>query len=130
MKTSVKIVHWVPRILCILAILFVGMFALDSFSPERTFWQNLGAFFMNLIPTLVLIVLLIIAWNQELIGGIAFAIIGLVMSPFIYSHNFRMNQSVGKSLEVLLIITVPFIIVGILFIVSHYLKKKQNSTVS
>jgi len=127
MKTSVKIVHWVPRILCILAILLVGMFALDSFSSERTFWQNFGAFLMNLIPTFVLIALLIIAWKWELIGGIAFAIIGLAMSPFIYSHNFRMNQSVGKSLEVLLIITVPFIIIGILFIVSHYLKKKQNN---
>jgi len=127
MKTSVKIVHWVPRILCILAILLVSMFALDSFSSERTFWQNFGAFLMNLIPTFVLIALLIIAWKWELIGGIAFAIIGLAMSPFIYSHNFRMNQSVGKSLEVLLIITVPFIIIGILFIVSHYLKKKQNN---
>jgi len=82
---------------------------------------------MNLIPTFVLIALLIIAWKWELIGGITFAIIGLAMSPFIYSHNFRMNQSVGKSLEVLLIITVPFIIIGILFIVSHYLKKKQNN---
>ncbi|MGB8358948.1 MAG: hypothetical protein WCD55_10085 [Bacteroidales bacterium] len=130
MKTSVKIIHWLPRILCILAILFVGMFALDSFSSERTFWQNLGSFFMSLIPTLVLIVLLIIAWKRELIGGIAFVIIGLVMSPFIYNHNFRMSQSVGRGLEALLIITLPFIIVGLLFIRSYYLKKKQNNTVS
>ena len=59
--------------------------------------------------------------------AILFTIIGLGMSPFIYSHNFQMNQSVGKSMGVLLIITVPFIIVGILFIVSHFMKKKHNN---
>jgi cytochrome b561 len=105
------------------------MFALDSFSPERTFWQNLGAFLMHLIPTFVLIALLIAAWKWELVGGIAFAVIGLALSPFIYSRNFHMNHSAGKSLGVLLIVTVPFIIVGILFIVSYFLKKKQNSIV-
>jgi hypothetical protein len=129
MGTSVKIFHWLPRILCILAILFISMFALDSFSPERTFWQNLGAFLIHLIPSCVLIALLLIAWKWELIGGIIFTIIGLGMSPFIYSHNFHMNHSVGKSLGVILIITVPFIIVGILFIVSHFMKKKQDKTV-
>jgi hypothetical protein len=129
MKTSVKIVHWVPRILCILAILFISIFALDSFSPERTFWQNMGAFLLHLIPSFVLIALLIIAWKWELIGGIIFTIIGLVMSPLIYSHNFRMNQSAGKSLVAILIVTVPFIVVGILFIVSHFMKKKQNNII-
>ncbi len=117
----------VDCIICELAILLISMFALDSFSPERTFWQNLGAFLMHLIPSFVLIALLIIAWKWELIGGIIFTIIGLGMSPFIYSHNFQMNHSVGKSLVILLIVTVPFIIVGILFIVSHFMKKKQNS---
>jgi len=129
MKTSVRIFTWMPRILCMLAILLISMFALDSFSPERTFWQNLGAFLIHLIPSFVLIALLIIAWKWELIGGIAFAAIGLAMSPFIYNRNFHMNDSVGKSLGVLLIVTAPFIIVGILFIVSHFLKKKQNSII-
>lgn len=130
MKTSVKIVHWMPRILCILAIAMVSLFASDSFSPENTFWQNLGSLLAHLVPSFILIGLLIIAWNQELVGGIIFTLLGLGFSPFIYTHNFNMNHSVGKSLMVLLLITAPFIIVGILFIVSHYMKKKQNSTVS
>jgi len=129
MKTSLKIVHWVPRILCILAILFISLFALDSFSRERTFWQNMGGLLLHLIPSFILIALLIVAWKWELIGGIIFTIIGLGISPFIYSHNFRMNQSAGKSLEAILIVTVPFIIVGILFVVSHFMKKKQNNLV-
>jgi hypothetical protein len=105
------------------------MFALDSFSPERTFWQNLGALLMHLIPSFVLIALLIFTWKWELFGGIVFAVIGLALSPFIYSHNLHMNHAVGKSLGVLLILTVPFIIVGILFIVSYFMKKKQNNIV-
>jgi hypothetical protein len=112
-----------------MAISLVSLFAFDSFSAECTFWQNLTAFLMHLVPSFILIVLLIVAWKWELIGGIIFVIIGLGMSPFIYSHNFHMNHSVGKSLGVLLIITVPFIIVGILFIVSHFMKKKQNNIV-
>lgn len=127
MKTSVKIIHWTPRIIVIIATLFVSMFALDSFTPERTFIQNLGAFFMHLIPSFVLIVLLIVAWKKELIGGILFTVAGLLLSPFIYLHNYRMNHSVATSLLVLLIITFPFIVAGILFIMSHY-RRKNNHT--
>jgi len=47
------------------------------------------------------------------------------MTPIIYSHNYAMNQSVGTSLIVIASITLPFILVGILFIISYYMKKKQ-----
>ena len=127
MKTSLKIFHWLPRILCILAILFISMFAMDSFSPDCTLWQNIMAFVIHLVPSIILIALLIVAWKWELIGGVIFTIIGLGMSPFIYSHNFRMDQSAGKGLVAVLLVTMPFIIVGILFIVSHFMKKKQNN---
>ena len=127
MKTSLKIFHWLPRILCILAILFISMFAMDSFSPDFTLWQNITAFVIHLVPSIILIALLIVAWKWELIGGVIFTIIGLGMSPFIYSHNFRMDQSAGKGLVAVLLVTMPFIIVGILFIVSHLMKKKQDN---
>lgn len=128
MKTSLRILHWTPRIICILAILFISLFAADSFAPELTIWQQLGAFFMHLIPSFILCALLIIAWKWELIGGIIFTIIGIVMSPFIFNINHNRNQfSIGASLGIILMITFPFIIVGILFIVSHYMKKKNIS---
>ena len=60
MKTFIKILHWLPRIICILAILVVSMFALDSFAPELTFWQQIGGFLMHLIPSFVLLSILII----------------------------------------------------------------------
>ena len=128
MKTSVKILHWAPRIICILAILFISLFALDSFSPDLTIWQQIGAFLIHLIPSFLLLVLLIVAWKREFIGGIIFTLIGLGFSPFIFVHNYKMNQSVWISLIIVLVITVPFIIAGILFIVSHSKKKKNLSS--
>ena len=125
MKTSIKIIHWLPRILCILAILFISMFALDAFESGPSIWQQIGAFFMHLIPSFILLLILIIAWKWEFIGGIIFTIIGLVTSPLVFLHNYRMNQSVWMSLLIILLITIPFIIVGVLFIASHYRKKKE-----
>ena len=122
MKTT-KILHWVPRILCIAAILFISMFALDAFSPGIPFWGQVAAFLIHLIPSFILLALLIIAWKWELAGGLIFAVIGLVFIPFIYMHNFRMNHSVWMSISIVLMINLPFIIVGLLFIASHFKKR-------
>lgn len=124
MKTNVTVFHWLPRIICILAILFVSVFALDSFAPGLTIWQQLGAFFINLIPSFVLIAFLIVAWKWELIGGIIFLAAGLVLSPFIFNMNFNRTHSIGISLGIIAMITLPFVIVGILFLISNSLKKK------
>ena len=125
MKTSIKIFSWLPRIFCILAILFISMFALDSFSPGHTIWQQLGTFFIHLIPTYVLIALLIVAWKWEKIGGIIFIVIGLALSPFVFMLNYNRTQSVWISLFIITIITLPFVVVGILFIISNNIKKKS-----
>lgn len=127
MKTSIKIFHWLPRIICILAILFISMFAADSFAPGLTIWQQLGAFFIHLIPSFILVALLILAWKWEKIGGIIFILLGLGLSPVIFQHNYDMNQSVGMSLGIILAITFPFVLVGILFMVSNFIKKKNLS---
>ena len=125
MKPAVKFLHWTPRIIGILAILFISMFALDSFGPNKTFWQQIADFLMHMIPSFVLIAFLLIAWKWELAGGIIFILIGLGFSPVIFMHNYRMNHSVWMSLNVLLLITFPFILVGILFVLSHYKKKRE-----
>lgn len=125
MKKAVKIAHWLPRIISILAVLFISLFALDAFDSKLTLWQQIGGFFIHLIPSFVLLVICILAWKKELIGGILFVIIGLVASPFVYKMNFNMNHSVLLSLGIIAAITLPFIIVGGLFIVSHYLKNKS-----
>ncbi len=126
MKTSISLIYWLPRIICILAILFVSMFALDAFAPGLTLWQQLGDFVIHLIPSFILLAFLIVAWKWELYGGIIFTIIGLGLSPFIFMLNHNRNHfSVGASLGIVMMITFPFVVVGILFIISHFLKKKN-----
>ena len=125
MKTSLKIIHWVPRILCILAILFISLFALDSFDPAYTLWQQLLAFFIHMIPSFVLALFLVAAWKWELIGGLIFLMLALGFAPFIYFHNYAMNQSVLISIGVVLMINGPFVLTGGLFILSHFLKKNN-----
>ena len=109
-----------------LAILFISLFAFDAFSPELTIWQQLGAFAIHLIPSFVLLAFLIVAWKWEYIGGIIFIIIGLGLSPFVFVHNYKMNHSIWMSIFIIIIITIPFAIVGGLFIVSHFKKKKKK----
>jgi hypothetical protein len=124
---KIKIIHWTPRVLCVLAILLVSMFALDAFQPNLTIWEQLRDFLMHLIPSFILTAFLILTWKYELVGGIIFALIGLVFSPIIFRHNYAMNQSVSMSMIVTASITFPFILVGVLFIWSHFLKKKQKN---
>lgn len=125
MKISVKAYFWGPRILGILAILFVSMFALDAFQPELTIWQQLIDFFMHLIPSFILLAIFLVAWKWELIGGIIFIAIGLILTPLIFIHNYNMNGSVWMSFGVIVMITFPFILMGILFILDYKMNKKK-----
>ena len=127
LSSTIKIYHWLPRIICILAILFISLFALDSFQPDLSIWQQILEFLMHLVPSFILTALLIIAWKWELIGGIIFTVIGLGFSPVVFIHNYNMNHSIYISLGIIAAITLPFIVVGILFISSHFIKKKQSN---
>lgn len=118
--------YWSPRILGILAILFISIFALDAFEPGLTVWQQVRNFALHLIPSFILAIILFVAWRWERIGGLLFLLIGIVFTPFIYLHNFRMNHSVWISIGVVLAITFPFILTGLLFILHHRLKNKAH----
>jgi len=126
MTTKEKIILWLPRLLCIGAILFVSMFALDAFEPGMPFGQQILNFTMHLIPSFVLLLLLWIAWKKPYLGGILFAVAGIVMSPFVYTLNYNRNHSFWISSSIILMITVPFIVIGILFIMSHFQNRRKK----
>ena len=124
MKNLVDWFHWIPRLLCILAILFVSMFALDSFAPGLTIWEQIGAFLIHLIPSVVLLAVLLVAWKWEKIGGIILMVLGLGLSPFVFTMNLHRTDSIWVALGIVLMINIPFVMVGALFIISNYSKKK------
>jgi prolipoprotein diacylglyceryltransferase len=130
MKTSTKVLHWLPRILCILAILFISMFSFDAFAPGLTLWQQLGGFLIHNIPSFVLLAVLIVAWKWEKVGGIILTILGLGLCILVFLLNYKRNHfSVANSLLDTLMVAIPFVLAGILFILSHYRKKKELSGV-
>ena len=123
MKPSVKVIHWLPRIICILAIAFISLFAGDAFEHGHTIWEKLGGFLIHLIPSFILTIVLLIAWKWEFIGGIVFIVIGLGFSPYILLHGER---ELFWSLVAVTFINLPFVVVGILFLISHRMKKNQS----
>lgn len=123
METPNNSFHWIPRILCIAAIFFVSIFAADAFAPGLSMSQQLREFTIHLIPSFILTAILILAWNRELLGGMIFTLLGLGLSPVVFLMNYNNNHSVIISLSIILLITIPFVVVGILFIISH--RRKQ-----
>jgi hypothetical protein len=107
-----KTLYWVPRILTVIALLFMLMFSFDVFDGNESMGRKLLGFLMHNIPVLILIVILIIAWKWEFAGGIFF-IVAFIVSCFFF-HSFTGNP--GS-----LIVTSPFLITGILFLVHHFL---------
>jgi len=71
-----KILFWLPRILMIVFIPFISMFAFDSFDGDESLIRKIGGFLIHLVPTFILIALLVLAWKWEWIGGIAFSLLG------------------------------------------------------
>ena len=95
-----KIFYWLPRVLSVLFIAFVSLLALDVLGEPQ--WPL--ALLIHLIPSFILIIMMVIAWKYERIGGIIFIGVGIIFS--VYSR-FRS-----------LIIVIPIIILGVLFLVS------------
>jgi len=110
-----KNLYWAPRALGIAGIIFISLFALDVFQQGIPFSQILLAFSIHLIPSFLLLGVFLIAWKYELVGGIIFALISII--PFLLFNN---------PVQVNLILSIPFLITGILFILDYYLNHNKN----
>ena len=75
---SKRMLFWTPRILSILFIAFLSIFALDVFDGRHGFWETMLAFVIHQIPVFVLIVALILAWRWEWVGTAVYATLGLL----------------------------------------------------
>ncbi len=82
-EISRRALFWAPRIISILFISFVSMFALDVFSEGRGFWQTVVALIMHLIPTFALIGALILAWRWEWVGAALFLVFAVFFTVIV-----------------------------------------------
>ncbi len=100
---------WTPRILSILFIGFVSMFALDVFGQGRSWTEVLGALLVHLIPSYVLILILVLAWRRPLAGAVGYLALALAYSVFAVRRG-HWDWS--------LILAGPLLVVAALFLVS------------
>lgn len=108
-----KVVYWVPRILAILFIAFISLFALDVFN-EYSGWTIALALLIHLIPSIILIIFLVVAWNWEKIGGVIFIALGIIFGFAFDAFEYWLG---------FLLLVLPQFIIGVLFLISHRLNK-------
>jgi hypothetical protein len=104
-KLKLRLLLWAPRVLGLALCLFVGMFALDAFSEGLPFTEALAAFLLHLLPTLLLLAAVVLAWRWEWVGAVAF--IGLAG---LYAFDAR------RHLEWVALISGPLLAVGLLYL--------------
>jgi hypothetical protein len=116
-----KFVYWTPRILSIIFIAFLALMSLDVFDMGLGFWQTLGGLFMHNIPVLILLIILIISWKYEMVGGIAFILAGIFYIFFAVSRNVdNLAMALAWSVQ---IAGMAFIIGG--FFIANWMKKRR-----
>jgi len=120
-KKISKFVYWTPRILSIIFILFLAVFSLDVFDTKLGFWGTVLGLFIHNIPVLILLVVLLISWKHEIVGGVAFILAGILYIII----NILRNLSGWYMILYSLIIAVPAFLIGILFIL-NWLGKKNH----
>jgi len=116
-----KFIYWTPRILSILFILFLMLFSLDVFEPGLSAREIAIGLFMHNIPALILLVVLVVSWKHEIVGGVVFILAGIA---FIASKLVGSRLEGGMAWWSFLLISSPAFLIGILFII-NWLKKRN-----
>ena len=122
-KTS-RFIYWTPRILSILFILFLALFSLDVFDLKLGFWPTILGLIIHNIPSLILLVVLVISWKHEIVGGIVFILAGLLYSCLLIMRIIMSDPFEWYMLSWSLIIAGPAFLIGILFTIGWFKKKK------
>lgn len=105
--TMRHLLFWTPRISVALFAVFLGLFALDVFGAGYGFWQTLGALLIHLIPAGMVLVVLLIAWHREWIGGVMFTGLGIL---YIVTMMQRWQWGFAVAL--------PLLVIGALFLLN------------
>jgi hypothetical protein len=108
---------WVLRVIIMLYALFTVLFSFDVFGGPESIWQQLLGFLIHNIFFLVLSLILVATWYRPLIAGILFIAFSVALTVMFYDR--------GGNWAAYLMIKGPPLIVGVLYIIVHFIKKKE-----
>lgn len=119
-QTSARWLFWAPRVLSILVIVFLSMFALDVFHEAHGVWQTLVALTMHLIPSFVLIFALILAWRWEWVGAALYGAAGTLYITWVLGRPI----APAMKLNWIACIAGPVFVVAVLFLL-NWMKRSE-----
>lgn len=120
-KEISKGLYWTPRILSIIFICFLFLMSLDVFGSDLNFWQTIAALFMHNLPAIFLLIILIVSWKYEIVGGVVFILAGLV-----YIALLMRNQFEWYYLSWAIQISGIAFVIGTLFLIGWFKKHNLN----
>lgn len=112
-----KFVYWTPRILSLVFVGFLSIFAFDVFGNYRGL-SLVIAFFMHLLPSIVLLLFILAAWKYELVGAVSFVTFGLLYALQVPDHFSWIT-----------VISAPSVVVGILYFLDWHLRRSEKKLV-
>jgi hypothetical protein len=118
--------------LIVLTILAINIFVWMHKAQYLSEGLLMGIFFLICIPLILVGVLGALSrpnnaeWKRGIIFGIILLAIGIILSPYLYLHNYKMNHSIAWSLFIVLIVCIPFVLLGIYFIHNHYKMRRHH----
>jgi hypothetical protein len=124
------IIVWAPRILAILYILFLALFSLDVLDMDLGFWETAVGLFIHNIPSFVLLIVLIISWKHEIVGGVVFI---LAAAAFIAMQAADLAKHPSRAdtfapFLTMLTIAGPALVAGVLFLIARRRKRRTAAT--
>jgi hypothetical protein len=119
-RLSQRSLFWAPRILSLAFIAFLSLFALDVFGEAHGFWKTALALIIHLIPSLVLLVVLVLAWRWEWVGATLFGAAGMLYVVLVAPR--RMPPAI--KLSWISLISGPAFVVAALFL-ANWMKRGE-----
>lgn len=119
-----KFVFWTPRVLSIIFVLFLFLMSLDVFEEGLNFWQTALALLMHNIPAIILLIVTIISWKKEIVGGVGFILAGLLYIISVVSKTMSTGFQWYYLAWIAQISGIAFL-TGILFLISWNRKNKN-----
>ncbi len=112
-----RALYWAPRALGLLFAVLLSLFSFDVFGEGYGLWETALALLIHLVPTGIVLVVLVIAWRWEWIGGFLFLLLA-AMYPVFFRGNFHWTA--------VLVISGPAALTGILFLVNGAYRDKPH----
>lgn len=96
-----RMLFWSPRLLALVFGLFLSVFSIDVFNERKGLWPTTVALLIHLIPTVVVVIPLILAWRWEWVGAAAYAALAVLYAFMVLPRHLDWFAVAGLPLLII-----------------------------